>query len=625
LNRLWLAALLACAAPASLLAQPASGDLPRDRTGPQAAPAPLPAYPQPVPALTPPPTAAATPPATAAGGFGGPVTEVRVESAGPHGAARPPKGWTAPTEPGADLRLEHQPGQGLDESWVRSQFALNGLPGPGASISRALALVQLVNRAFLSAGFLNSGLVVRSASSAGVLDLGLVYGGLAPPAPGAPSLSVGWAAGGARGLNASYLADRLPSAYRRPLSGVELEHDFRLLAEDPAIRTVNADLRPGAHPGEASLALSIYPQDRYDLYVTGANDRSPSVGGQRVSAGGFVRNALAAGDLLSGQVGVTKGLKDAAFGYSIPFISPSNTLSVRGAMNNAAVVAQALLPLDIKARDRSGEIGLIHKFVDDPLLPAAVAGRWSPARRLTGGVLVTHRISRTYLQDLPFSFSPGSVEGRSHYTAVRLIGDYLVRNVDQVFAVSVTGTRGLGGTGSDVPGVPRPKRHFGAVLAQVNYARRLSDRGLEVRARISGQLADSVLYSGERFSAGGETSVRGYRENLLLADRGVVGSVELGQPVNIFGQKAGASGFDWGAFQLTAFTDAAAVGNHDAPQPQHHIYSIGATVAWIPSDAVFARVTYGYALTKAQLTGKRDIQDRGLQFLVTVHPLRMMK
>lgn len=76
---------------------------------------------------------------------------------------------------------------------------------------------------------------------------------------------------------------------------------------------------------------------------------------------------------------------------------------------------------------------------------------------------------------------------------------------------------------------------------------------------------------------------------------------------------------------MTAFADAAAVGNHDAPQPQHHIYSIGATVAWIPSDVVFAQVTYGHALAKAQLTCKRDIQDHGLQFLITIHTLRMMK
>lgn len=87
---------------------------------------------------------------------------------------------------------------------------------------------------------------------------------------------------------------------------------------------------------------------------------------------------------------------------------------------------------------------------------------------------------------------------RSARTALRLTGDYVVRGVDQVFAISLTATRGLDGSRSDVPGVEDPKQHFTAVLAQVNYARRLSKQGLELRARLSGQFADSVLYAGAR-------------------------------------------------------------------------------------------------------------------------------
>jgi len=125
------------------------------------------------------------------------------------GDARPDKGWRPPQAPAEGLRLAHAPGERLDEAWVRRQFALNGLPSPGA-LDRALALVQLINKAFLSAGYLNSGLVVRSSADAGELDLDLVYGGVTAGAPTA----VQWLGGGPRGLDASYLRDRLPSALR---------------------------------------------------------------------------------------------------------------------------------------------------------------------------------------------------------------------------------------------------------------------------------------------------------------------------------------------------------------------------------------------------------------------------
>lgn len=592
------------------------------RTGPEAAGPQVPAYAQPPPARRDPPGAAqAVSPIAEAGAR---LAAVRVADDEGTVAARPPRGWTLANEPDADLRLDHLPGEALDAAWVRRQLTLNGLPGAGG-VNRALALVQRINRAYLSAGFVNTGLVVRPAASPDILELQVIYGRLAPPADGAPAISVDWTDGKDRGLSAAYVRARMASARLRPLSAVELERDFRLLAEDPAIRTVNAELRPGSRPGEASLALSVYPRERFDLYLTGANNRSPSVGGERFAVAGSMRNLLTAGDVLSGEAGVTDGVKDVAAGYAAPFLSPRNTLSVRGAVNRAAVIDRLLLPLDIKARDRSAEIGLTRKLIDAPLLPTARNGRWSPARTLSAGVLVARRTSTAALLGEPFSFAPGAVGGRTQYTAIRLVGDYVIRNVDQVFAVSLTATQGVDGTRTDTPTISIPRQDFRAVLAQVNYARRLSAQGLELRARLSGQWADSVLYSGERFSAGGETTVRGYRENLLLADKGAVGSLELARPLNLAGRRAARRGFDWGAATASVFADGAVLRNHRPPHPERIIYSVGAALAWTPSEALGARIAYGLALNNVEAAGERDLQDRGLHVRLTVYPLRIWR
>jgi hemolysin activation/secretion protein len=198
-----------------------------------------------------------------------------------------------------------------------------------------------------------------------------------------------------------------------------------------------------------------------------------------------------------------------------------------------------------------------------------------------------------------------------------------VRNVDQVLAVSLTGTLGLGGTQSDIPSIPNPDDHFKALLLQVNYARRLNDAGLELRARLTGQIADGVLYSGERFSIGGETSVRGYRENLFLVDNAIVGSLELAYPFSLSPRAARTGDVDWGAFTVSAFVDAAHFDSFESDLSEDNVASVGLALAWNPSDAIQARVSYAHALNDVQLSGTRDLQDRGFQFRIVIHPFRL--
>jgi hemolysin activation/secretion protein len=408
-------------------------------------------------------------------------------------------------------------------------------------------------------------------------------------------------------------------------SAAAVERDFRLLTEDPALRTVNAQLRPGAGPGEASLAVTILPRERADFYVSAGNSRSPTVGGERVGIGAYARHFIASGDLLSGEAGLTRGVVDVAAAYSAPIFSPTTSFNLRGSYNDAAVIDTPLLPLDIRTRDISGQASILRQLVRAPLTPAG-DGIWSPSQSLTAGIGISHRRQNSFLLDQPFSFAPGSVDGRAEYTALRLLGDYVVRNVDQVFAASVTGSVGLAGTRSNLQGVLNPDRHFLALLVQLNYARRLTATGFELRARLTGQAASSILYSGERLGVGGEQSVRGYRETLLLGDQGVVGSVELAFPFSLSGGEGARRSFDWGAFSIAAFADAAYVANVEGPAPDPDaIAGTGLALTWQPTEAMSLRLTYGHALVEVDPTGTTDIQDQGFHLRFTIHPLRMFR
>ncbi len=482
-----LAALALPVAPASAQSQP-----PRERTGPDAAPPVTPPFAPPgPPPLVEGPTREPEAPLQPAEADG-PLREVVVleDMFGRNRDAVPPPGWRPADEPLSGLRLDHDPREPLNAGWVRRQFATNLAGGMGAG--RVVALVQLINRAFLSAGFVNSGLLVVPDSEPGRITVRLVHGRLVAPAGSSEPIEVAFADGHARGLDPDYIRERFPSASGQPLSAAAIERDFRLLTEDPALRTVTAQLRPGAGPGEASLAVIVLPRERADFYLSAGNSRSPTVGGERIGIGGYARHAIASGDLVTAEAGTTRGVLDVSGSYATPVFSPTTFLNLRASYNEAAVVDTPLVPLDIRTRDVSGQVSLLRQFIRKPLTPAG-EGQWSPSQTLTAGLGLLHRRQNSFLLGLPFSFAPGSVDGRAEYTALRLLGDYVMRNVDEVFAASVTGTVGLAGTRSDQPLTLNPDRNFLSLLVQLNYARRLTDSGLELRARLTGQLASSIL------------------------------------------------------------------------------------------------------------------------------------
>lgn len=610
------------AASAILAAAPVFAQAPepgRTRTGPQAEPPPRPPFPEPQPGLT-----TAAPQAGAVAESGEILlTQVEVQSDSP---ARPPMArpdWSPASEAIGGLQLDHRQGEPLDAAWARRQFETNDLIGKRVGYDRIVALIQLINLAYVANGYVNSGLLLdRQSGEGGVLRLKLVYGGLR--AADAEPIEVLFRGDRPGGLSERYVRARMPSAEQVPLDITAIERDFRLLADDPNIRTINADVRPGARPGEARLLLTVDPQPRFDLYASYANNRSPSVGGERLSAGGSVRSLLTAGDLISAEFGTTDGLEDVTGYYSAPLTTRLG-LMLRGGYNDAAVVESALVPLDIRSNEYFVEGGMTLKFIQRPLTAGGRTGTWDAAQDGSVGLLLAHRRVRSTLLGQPFSFAPGAVDGRTEYTALRLTADYTRRALDTVLAVSFTGTLGLDGTRPSDRSLVSPSQNFFAALIQANFARRLTSDRLELRLRVAYQKASGILYAPERFSVGGYDTVRGYRENALLADEALVGSIELAQPINLFGARQ-IGGFEPGNFTFSAFADMGTVNNRNSPEPSERmIASLGVSAAWTPAPWLFARITYGKALVDLPTPGRRDLQDRGISFRITIRPLKLFE
>lgn len=512
--------------------------------------------------------------------------------------------------------VRYSTGERLDADWVRQQAAANGLIGAPVPLDRIAAVVQQISLAFVRNGFVNSGVLIDPATDAAgqgsALVLRLVAGRLAEG-----GVAVEWQNGHRRGLSEAYVLARLPSARALPLNGLAIEHDFRSLAADDAIATVKADLQPGTAPGQAQLSLLIDPADRFAVQASIANSRSPAVGGLRFGTGLAMRNALMAGDRIALDAGLTAGRPDILADYSAPFVHPAMTIDLRGGYNRAAVVDAPLRNLAIRARDWFVEGGFGLTVWQRPLTPASSDGQAeASAQAVTLRAGIIHRETRTFLLGQPFSFSPGSVRGLAEYTALRLGADWTRRSSATVWIAQIRFTQGIEGSRSDVVGITAPSPRFRSWSGQISHARRLGGSGFELRARIAGQYGAGALYAGERFVAGGSQSVRGYRESLLLADRGASGSVELARPLVLGSGAVGLLGLRWGSFTPGVFVDGAVVRNADrAFQPvPGEIASIGAQLSWTPSPQLSARVTYGHALIDAPVTGSRDLQDAGLSF-----------
>lgn len=514
--------------------------------------------------------------------------------------------------------VRYRKGERLDGEWVRQQAIANGLVGAPVPLDRIAAAVQQVSLAYVRNGYVNSGVLIDPMTDPGgasPLVLRLVAGRLAGGAA-----TVEWQDGRRRGLSDAYVLRRMPSGQAIPLNGLAIERDFRALAADDAIATVKADLQPGTRPGEAQLSLLVDPAPRFAVQASIANSRSPAVGGWRVGSGLAVRNALFAGDRIALDAGLTAGRPDAQVDYAAPFLHPALRIEARGGYNRAAVVDAPLRNLSIRARDWFVEGGFALTVWQRPLSPAALDGTPEiSAQSVTLSSGVIHRETRTFLLGEPFSFSPGSVRGLAEYSALRLGAEWTRRSSGTVWIAQGRFTQGIDGSRSDIVGIAAPSPRFRSFSGQISHARRLGDKGWELRARLAGQYGIGILYAGERFVAGGSATVRGYRESLVLADRGVIGSVELARPVTIGSGAVGALGLRWGSFTPSVFADGALMRNATrAFQPQPgEIASIGASLSWTPSPSLTARFTYGAALIDAPITGSRDVQDDGLSFALS--------
>jgi hemolysin activation/secretion protein len=149
--------------------------------------------------------------------------------------------------------------------------------------------------------------------------------------------------------------------------------------------------------------------------------------------------------------------------------------------------------------------------------------------------------------------------------------------------------------------------------------RRLWDTDNQVLVRVDLQLAEDPLLPLEKLGVGGATTVRGYRENLLVRDNGFIGSVEFRFPVFRLPLPLISEGPQDGRVQLAAFYDFGWSENTDVESPDPDtISSLGIGLRWDPHRQIHGELYWGFALREVGELGEGDLQDSGIHFALDI-------
>lgn len=218
-------------------------------------------------------------------------------------------------------------------------------------------------------------------------------------------------------------------------------------------------------------------------------------------------------------------------------------------------------------------------------------------------------ISKSKLLGDRFPLSPGASDrGETRISALRFYQDYTQRSTQSVFAVRSQFSLGLDLFDATV-NENAPDGRFVAWRGQGQYVRLLAPDTLFI-IRSDLQLASRAIVPLEQIGLGGLQSVRGYRQDALLADNGFITSAEVKLPILKAEEMKGILSFvpfiDFGIGWNNS-------GNEDLPDDT--LLGVGMGLQWEMGDRLNARLDWGIPLIELK-NRDRTLQEDGIYFSV---------
>lgn len=394
-----------------------------------------------------------------------------------------------------------------------------------------------------------------------------------------------------------YVRSRLRRAIEPVLNQRDLEEALRLLQVDPLVKRISANLSSGSQFDLSLLSVDVQAAPVFALEPELSNQRSPSSGSIEGALSGSATNLLGVGERLEVGYRATEGSDQWNFDLAVP-VSPSNgSLSVGYSTLRARITEEPFDAFDVRANSRIYQLGFRQPLIDRANATAT--------EQFALGLTASRLESETTLLGLPEPLSAGAdAQGRTRLSVLRFSQDYA-----RTTATSFVLARSELSAGLDIAdttvGIDGIDSEFLLWKGQAVWLRQVLGRSqLLVRGEI--QLADSSLPSLEQFSLGGASSVRGYRQDAILSDNGVFGSIELQVPLLLSGESR---------LDIVPFFDAGAAWNANGNNlDRSSLAAVGLGLQYRLSDIIFLRVNYAVGLS--DIDQGETLQENGLDFVL---------
>ncbi|ABA21966.1 Surface antigen variable number [Trichormus variabilis ATCC 29413] len=465
--------------------------------------------------------------------------------------------------------------------------------GREVSFAELLQVRDAITKLYTDNGYVTTGaLITPQTVEAGVITIQIVEGSL-------QEIKIV----GNRRLRSQYIRDRIQLGASKPLNVPRLIEKLQILRLDPRIQNLSAELQMGVAPGTNILQVEVQEADTFSLTATLDNGRSPSVGSFRRGVNLQEANLLGLGDTLSVGYSNTDGSNSINLNYQLPINTHNGTVSFGLNQGWNRVIEDPFSVLDIQSNTTSYEFGYRQPLIQKPTQELAV------------GLSFSRQESQTELgldNIGGFPLSPGAdAEGRTKISALRFTQEYTQRSNEQVFAARSQFSLGVNWFDANV-NEDEPDSRFFAWRGQAQWVKQLAPDTLFL-ARGDIQLASTSLVPLEQFGLGGQLSVRGYRQDTLLTDNGLLLSGELRLPI-FRAAKLG------GVLQLTPFMDVGTGWNTQGNNPSPSTFvGTGLGLLWKQGDSFSARLDWGIPLTSVD-GEKRSLQENGLYFSIHYTP-----
>ncbi|MDJ0675956.1 MAG: ShlB/FhaC/HecB family hemolysin secretion/activation protein [Calothrix sp. MO_167.B42] len=456
------------------------------------------------------------------------------------------------------------------------------------SFAELMQVRSVITQLYIDNGYSTSGAFIPPQTmNDGVVKIQVVEGGL-------ESINVT----GAKRLNSSYVRRRIARATKTPVNVPRLLESLKVLQLDPLVASLSAELVAGSRPGRNRLDVKITEGDTFGTQVTLDNGRSPSVGSFRRRAQLNQGNLLGWGDALSIGYTNTSGSNTIDLSYSVPVNARNGTISLAYSNASSNVIEDPFNELDIISNSRYYELTFRQPLVE------------TVTKKFSLGLTASVTESETSLLDEPFPLSAGADdEGRTRISAVRFFQEWRERSRSYVFALRSQFNLGIGALNATIND-DAPDSRFFSWRGQGQWIRLLApDTMLVVRGDV--QLSDAPMVPTEQFSLGGLGSVRGYRQDFLLADNGVLFSTELRFPVFKKSKTL---------LQVVPFVDLGTTWNSGSTTPENNtLASVGLGLQLVQGNLFTIRLDWGIPLVGVD-SDRGTLQENGLYFSIISRP-----